>query len=616
MRLRSKILLSLAFLSALFFLFLHSYWFPQSLRNLEQQELRATTQHLSSVAEGLVPLLLAHQLDTVYENLDSLLQQNKEWVAIRLVSHEGKVLYPVQESAPVPPTAGSKTLHVIEHKIQFLGNDLGTLFLTINLHSTISVAETKHRQLITAFLIVLGGYLFSIGFIVERVVRRPVDRLAHAAEKMALGDFTIPLVIAGKDEVGTLTHSFIKMRDAIRDYQETLLLRNQAISRLSQAVEQSPVSIMITDLEGRLTFVNPKFSQITGYASEEVLGETPRFLKSGITTATEYNTLWQTISSGGIWYGELCNKRKNGERYWESASISPILDEGGKISSYLAVKEDITKRKQAEEALCQLNNELEQRIAQEVEKNRAKDHVLAHQARLAAMGEMLSNIAHQWRQPLNNVALIIQNLQAEYTDQCLTPEACNEHVEKCINTLLFMSHTIDNFCDFYQPDYSRQAFELYTAVTESLAMIKEDLVAHGIQVTLRKECDLSIIGYKKEFSQVLLSIIQNAKEAILLHKAPFPVVEIVCSRHAESALVTVRDNAGGIPSDILDKVFDPYFTSKFKSQGVGMGLYISKIIIEKHMGGQIWITNHTAGAEVNIEVPLATVADNQISTAQ
>jgi len=611
MRLRSKIFLSLAFLSALFFLFLHSYWFPQSLRNLEQQELRATAHHLSSVAEGLVPLLLAHQLDTVYENLDSLQQQNKEWVAIRLINRDGKVLYPMQEPVPVPSTAGSKTLHIVERKIQFLGNDLGTLLLTINLQSTISVAETRHRQLVTAFLIVLCGYLFSIGFIVERVVRRPVDRLAHAAEKMALGDFTIPLVTAGKDEVGTLTHSFIRMRDAIRDYQETLLLRNQAITRLSQAVEQSPVSIMITDLEGRLTFVNPKFSQITGYTSEEVLGENPRLLKSGIATAEAYATLWRTISSGGIWYGELCNKRKNGELYWESASISPILDENGAITSYLAVKEDITKRKQAEEALCQLNNELEQRIALEVDKNRTKDHILAHQARLAAMGEMLSNIAHQWRQPLNNVALIIQNLQAEYIDRDLTPDACNEYVEKCINTLLYMSHTIDNFCDFYQPDFGRQAFDLYTAVTESLAMVKEDLEAHGIKVALQRECDLVINGYKKEFSQVLLNIIQNAKEAILLHHPALPFVEIICSQHAESALVTVRDNAGGIPPDILDKIFDPYFTSKFKSQGVGMGLYISKMIIEKHMGGQIWVSNHAAGAEVNIAVPLAATAEKR-----
>lgn len=605
MRLRSKIFLPVACLSVLLIVFLYGYWFPQSLKNLEQQELRATTHHLNSVAEGLVPLLLAHQLDTVYENLDSLQQKNKEWVAIRLTNADGKTIYPLQESSLASVGEDSHALRRLEHKIHYLGNDLGTLFLTVNLHSTLTVAEARHRQLVIVLLLILFGYLLSIGLVVERVVSRPVNRLAQAAQKMARGDFSVHLSSPGADEVGMLTQSFADMRDAIREYQDTLLVRNRAISRLSQAVEQSPVSIMITDLEGRITFVNPKFTQITGYTAEEVLGQNPRLLKSGTSESDGYQVLWQTISSGGTWCGELCNKRKNGELYWESASISPILDEKGIISAYLAVKEDITTRKQAEEALCRLNNELEQRVAQEVENNRAKDHLLAHQARLAAMGEMLSNIAHQWRQPLNNVALIIQGLQVEFSDNNLTRDNCNNYVEECIKTLLYLSHTIDNFCAFYQPDDARQSFVLHGAVAAAVAMVREDLEAHGITVALDKACDLTIEGYRKEFSQVILNLMQNAKEALLLSRPEHPQVEIVCTRRAEMALLRIRDNAGGVPSAMLDKVFDPYSTSKFKSQGVGMGLYVSKMIIEKHMGGRIWLANHADGVEVSIELPLA-----------
>lgn len=268
------------------------------------------------------------------------------------------------------------------------------------------------------------------------------------------------------------------------------------------------------------------------------------------------------------------------------------------------LEQALTLRKQAEEELRRLNIELEQRIAQEVEKNRAKDHILAHQARLAAMGEMLSNIAHQWRQPLNNIALIIQNQQAEFTDESLTRTACDEYTQECLKMLGYLSHTIDTFCDFYQPDHGRQSFELNQTITESLRLVQDDLEACGIVVSLTTCCDLVINGYRKEFSQVLLNIIQNAKDAILLQQPSQPQIEIRCSQQDSRALIRVRDNGGGIPQEIMHKVFDPYFTRKFKAQGVGMGLYMAKMIIEKHMGGRIAVTNHANGAEVSLELPL------------
>jgi len=269
------------------------------------------------------------------------------------------------------------------------------------------------------------------------------------------------------------------------------------------------------------------------------------------------------------------------------------------------LEEALVLRKQAEEELRRLNIELEQRIAQEVEKNRAKDHILAHQARLAAMGEMLSNIAHQWRQPLNNIALIIQNQQAEFADQSLTQTACNEYTQECLKMLGYLSHTIDTFCDFYQPDHGRQSFELNQAIDESLRLVQDDLEACDIVVTLTKCCDLVINGYRKEFSQVLVNIIQNAKEAILLQQPSQPQIEIRCSQQDSRALIRVIDNGGGIPQEIMHKVFDPYFTRKFKAQGVGMGLYMAKMIIEKHMSGRIAVSNHADGAEVSLELPLA-----------
>ena len=268
------------------------------------------------------------------------------------------------------------------------------------------------------------------------------------------------------------------------------------------------------------------------------------------------------------------------------------------------LEEALALRKKAEDELRRLNDELEKRVLLEVDKNRAKDRIMLHQARLAAMGEMLSNIAHQWRQPLNSISLFVQNLQVEFEKGVLTAASCREYVEACIKSLVYLSSTINNFCAFYQPDDDRQLFDLYHTVSETISLVREELESHGITIKLVKKCDSTVNGYKKEFSQVLLNIIQNAKEAIISRQSSVPFVEIVCSQKGKSALVAVKDNGGGIPPEIMDKIFDPYFTTKFKSQGVGMGLYISKMIIEKHMYGMITAYNGPSGTELTIELPL------------
>ena len=269
------------------------------------------------------------------------------------------------------------------------------------------------------------------------------------------------------------------------------------------------------------------------------------------------------------------------------------------------LEEALLLRTQAEEELRRLNAELEERVAREVEKNREKDRIMAHQARLAAMGEMLSNISHQWRQPLNNVSLIVQNLLLEYEGGALTADSCRAYVADCMKALKYMSRTIDAFRAFYHPDQQRQLFALSPAIADTLSLVREELESHGIAVETVNEHDPEVNGFKNEFSQVLLNIIVNAKEAILKRQPAMPLIKIVCSQNGKSALVTVTDNGGGIPPELMDKIFDPYFTTKFMSQGTGVGLYMSKMIIEKHMGGSISITNNVAGAEVIIEIPLA-----------
>lgn len=234
MRLRGKTLLPVAVFAVSSLVFLYAFWFPRSLENLEQQELRATERHLESVAAALVPLLLAHQLDAVYENLDALLAQNHEWVAIELVDRTGRSLYPLREGAPAP----ARRLWTVTRGVRVRGSDLGRLVLALDLSRVTAAAEQRHRELATVLILVFCGCFVGIAFVLERVVRRPVGILAHAAERVAEGDFGAPLVRTSDDEIGSLVASFARMRSSILDYQTRQHESAEAIKRLTQGLER------------------------------------------------------------------------------------------------------------------------------------------------------------------------------------------------------------------------------------------------------------------------------------------------------------------------------------------------------------------------------------------
>jgi PAS domain S-box-containing protein len=382
MGLRSKILLPLIFFSALFLAYLYGYWIPRLQARLESEYRQSVERNLGSVAQSVIPLLLGHQLDAVYENMDALMKGNADWISLRLIDARGKVIYPLQAPHPEQEKHSGRDLLSVQYQMNYLDENLGKILLDIDFAPRLSSMRSWNRNLATTLAAMLFSYFFSIGIIAERIVRQPVKLLSNASEKLAGGNFDVPLPTAGHDEVGTLITSFARMRNSIRDYQEELVERNREIVTLSRAVEQSPVSIMITDTNGNIKFVNPNFTQVTGYEPDEVMNHNPRFLQSGNTPPAEYEQMWATIVSGKVWRGELCNRKKNGEIFWESASISPIQEKNGSISSFLAVKEDISDRKRAEEALTRLNEELEQRVKQRTAELEEKNAELQNVNRL------------------------------------------------------------------------------------------------------------------------------------------------------------------------------------------------------------------------------------------
>jgi len=232
-----------------------------------------------------------------------------------------------------------------------------------------------------------------------------------------------------------------------------------------------------------------------------------------------------------------------------------------------------------------------------------KERMLLQQSRLAALGEMISNIAHQWRQPLNELGLIVQELPMIYDQGGFSREYLKASVARFMKVLNHTSKTIDDFRNFFKPDNEKVLFSVREAVEQILSLIEESFRLLEIRVTVEAEGEPVILGHPNEFSQVILNILFNARDAFLESRiAGAREVAIGILKKDGKAVVTVTDNAGGIPEEIIGKIFDPYFTTRGPDQGTGIGLYMSKIIIEKNIPGRLSARNVANGAEFRIEV--------------
>jgi len=257
------------------------------------------------------------------------------------------------------------------------------------------------------------------------------------------------------------------------------------------------------------------------------------------------------------------------------------------------------------EELVRTYSELEEETAQRLsalEELSQKERMLLQQNRLAALGEMISNIAHQWRQPLNELGLIVQELPIMYDQGVFSREYLGESVAKFMKVLTHTSKTIDDFRNFFKPDKETVPFRVRAVVDNALSLVAESFRHLGITVTVSSPGDPFIYGHPNEFSQAVLNILFNARDAFLDRKIQLREIVIDIFQEGDSAVVTIADNAGGIPEAILDKIFDPYFTTRGPEQGTGIGLYMSKMIIEKNIPGKLSARNREGGAEFRIEV--------------
>ena len=271
---------------------------------------------------------------------------------------------------------------------------------------------------------------------------------------------------------------------------------------------------------------------------------------------------------------------------------------------------EVKKRKKAYQKLHQvleehkqLNETLEKRIAQEVEKNRQQELYMLHQNRLAQMGELLSMIAHQWRQPLHTLSVLNYTLIKKYRDGVLDENAVTSFEEKSKKQIAFMSKTINDFRDFFSSQAERERFDVNDTVRQTVEMIEATFQQYNIALSLRLcEESLYITGSPSALAQALLNIANNAKDALLKHDVSDKTVIFGTRREGDTAVAWIEDNAGGIPEAIRERIFDPYFSTKEEKDGTGLGLYMSKKIVEEQFGGKLFVRNTEEGACFTIRI--------------
>ena len=254
-----------------------------------------------------------------------------------------------------------------------------------------------------------------------------------------------------------------------------------------------------------------------------------------------------------------------------------------------------------QESYGMLEEETARRI-RAMEELRQKEQMMLQQNRMAAMGEMLNNIAHQWRQPLNILGIRIQEIGLSYEHGEYSQELLDEKIAKAMENLQHLSQTIDDFRDFTQPTTEKSLFSVEQVVAKTLSLIEASFTEWGIAIEVDISGAPQIDGYPNEFSQVLLNILMNAKDELRERRPHDARIAVSAWTEDGRTVVTITDNAGGIESEILGKVFDAYFTTKELGKGTGIGLFMSKDIIERKMAGHLSVRNVEDGAQFKIEV--------------
>ncbi|MCR1810566.1 sensor histidine kinase [Sulfurospirillum sp. hDNRA2] len=245
---------------------------------------------------------------------------------------------------------------------------------------------------------------------------------------------------------------------------------------------------------------------------------------------------------------------------------------------------------------------LEFRIQQEINERTRQEQLLIQQSKLAAMGNMIGNIAHQWRQPLGEINALLMIIQVRRHFEDFTEEFLNAKIEECNRITEYMSNTISDFQNFFKPSKAKEIFDVTHACERASSILQASLKYHAIEFRLEKSEGAQVLGYPNEFAQAILNVLSNAKDVLIERQIEAPYIAMSVKNGKRYTLIKIEDNGGGIAAEHIERIFEPYFTTKHAKQGTGIGLYMTKMIIENNMNGIINVSNTNYGALFTIKL--------------
>lgn len=371
---------------------------------------------------------------------------------------------------------------------------------------------------------------------------------------------------------------------------------------LNQYKEVIDLSTLVfkTDTKGTITYVNKLLCETSQYSKFELLGESAdRVIEDGFLDAVLKNE-----AAGSYWQGVLNNRKKDGTSFITSSVGMPLYNEEGDVVEIICASKDISAELEAKCRLESVNKQLEEKVFSEVAKNKKKDLMIEKHSKNAAMGEMLSMIAHQWRQPLTTISVLAANMMFDLAMDKYKSESFKERLEKITDVTQHLSNTINDFRKFFKEDKQLSAIIGEALIEECLALIGPSLEVDGIKIIRSyEEPSITIETYPGELKQALLNILKNAQDVLSVRGIPAPYITIALSSSETSLSISIQDNGNGIDDTIIDKIFDPYFTTKGEHNGTGLGLYMTKTIIEEHCKGKLNVINSDEGACFEIMLP-------------
>lgn len=274
----------------------------------------------------------------------------------------------------------------------------------------------------------------------------------------------------------------------------------------------------------------------------------------------------------------------------------------GNLHKRLKEKASSQELNRLKKVMNEMLDNLEKRIVLEIKERTKQEQLLIQQSKLASMGNMIGNIAHQWRQPLSEINAVLMNLQIKKEHNDLSDEEFQMGVEECEVILSHMSNTISDFQNFFKPSKKKCKFNLAKECKNASFIIESSLKYNNIEFVMDIDESCEVEGYPREFSQAVLNILSNAKDILIEKKIENPMIKMSIKRGSKYAIVKIEDNAGGVKEKNLDRIFEPYFTTKHAKAGTGIGLYMSKIIIEENMQGFLQVKNGKYGAIFTIKL--------------